>query len=94
MILTVLPSGADTNVSCRMVRPADGAMASLSIISAKALKAPKRASASGLLYSATSSSREVTSVVGGISGMAPKTAFRRGSIRGSSLIFEAMGGVR
>jgi len=85
----VLPSGADV-ISCVVtVSPVEGATGSLSNISSIGPIASRIETASGVFASAIAWSRLATS--GWVMlGNAPRRAFRRGSMRGSSWI-EAMG---
>ena len=90
-MLIRLPSGAETKVSVRMLSPLKDATSSLSMASNIAFCASAAALASGVFSAASNSSRLATSLAGPISGMDPKIALIRGSMRGSERILEAMG---
>ena len=89
-MLTQLPSGEDWKRSVRMARPAEGATVSLSTMSIIAFWAAAMARPDSDASMASSASRLATSPSGGLSGMAPKIALMRGSMRGSSTSFEAI----
>jgi len=89
-MLIQLPSGEDWNRSVRMVRPAEGATASLSTASIIAFCAAAAARPASLFSSVSNSSRLATSPRCGPSGMAPNMALMRGSIRGSSTSLDAI----
>ena len=71
-------------------RPLDGAICSLSHMADIASNIAMRALAASVCSSASSCSRLATSPGRASSGIAPKIFLRRGSIRGSFVIFEAM----
>jgi hypothetical protein len=84
---TSLPSGAEVKRSVRMVRPAEGALTSVSQLSKRPVMAASAASACGVLASAIRASRLAMSPTGGRSGQANR-AFSRGSMRGSRMSLE------
>src|SRR6266851_1021269 len=88
--LTILPSGEERKRSVRVFKPVDGATSSVPVASRKACRAAALARADSEFSCSSNSSRLATL---GRSGRPnePSTALMRGSIRGSSTIFEAMG---
>src|SRR5208283_2410611 len=89
-ILIVLPSGADTTRSVRIVSPAEGATVSSSKASSIAAIAAFCFLPDSLFAAASISSRLATSPVAVNTPRLPNTALRRGSMRGSSASFEAI----
>src|SRR5277367_1716869 len=89
-MLIVLPSGADTTRSVRMLSPADGATVSSSKESSMAANPAACLLPDSLLVAASKSLRLATSPPAVKKSTVPNTALIRGSMRGSSASFEAI----
>src|ERR1700735_3792856 len=89
-MLILLPSGADTTCSVRMLSPADGATVSSSKVSSIAAVAAACLVPDSLFAAASMSARLATSPVAAKKSRPPNTALIRGSMRGSSTSFEAI----
>src|SRR5690242_12020129 len=88
-MLIMLPSGSERMLSRVTFSPAEGATVSKSKDSISALNIAARAFPCSLFSSARRSSRLLTSPAA-VRTIAPNRALMRGSMRGSSAIFEAM----
>ena len=86
-ILIEFPSGEETNVSVVIVRPSEGAISSVSADSTNRWNDARPAMAFSVLAAAMSCSRSATSLPPR-TGILPKMAFSRGSMRGSSESFD------
>src|ERR1700678_3449570 len=86
----VFPSGEEVRVSTRTLKPADGAISSLSIESNKAVWRSSAASTAGEFSCASNSSRLETFGFSTGAGMAAKNFLMRGSRRGSVSVFEVV----